>query len=85
MLDKVRNFIYFFGPTLVVVSLNCLCYKYVTSKDGNKAESPKTTTNNVTEIYKKISFPDEAHKVRENIEYEAECKMWEDIVRKYCR
>lgn len=84
MLDKVRNFIILFGPSFVVISLNSLYYKYVTSKDGNKVESPKTT-NNVTEIYKKVSFQDEAHKAHENIEYEAECKMWEDIVRKYCR
>ena len=84
-----RNIIMFIGSGILGISLYCLCYKPVTSKDVKKVLSTKTT-GNVMEIYIKISFPNEAYKVRENIcstfsqEYESECKMWEDIVRKYC-
>ena len=87
----VRNIIMLIGYGILGISLYRLYYKPITPKDGKNVLSTKTTTGNVTEIYIKISVPNEAHKVRENIcsafsqEYEAECKMWEDIVRKYCR
>ena len=95
----VRNIIMLIGYGILGISLYRLYYKPITPKDGKNVLSTKTT-GNVTEIYIKISGPNEAHKVRENIcsngesrkggsafsrEYEAECKMWEDIVRKYCR
>ena len=86
----VRNIIMLIGYGILGISLYRLYYKPITPKDGKKVLSTKTTTGNVMEIYIKISFPNEAYKVRENIcstfsqEYESECKMWEDIVRKYC-
>ena len=44
----VGNFIRLFGPSLVVISLYGLYYKPCNFQDEKKAESPKTTMDNVT-------------------------------------